>query len=808
MGDKDYLSQMIKNYFKVAFRNFRKSPVFSAINVFGLSIGLTSCLLIALYIRHELSYDRFQANGDRLARVIMEYRFNGGGQSIKGNFTSTKVAPVFRRTFPEVVSATRMTEYSRVVGFGDKLFTEPRFMYADSSFFDLFSFPILQGNPHTALSGAGKVMLTRSAAKKYFGKQDPLGKILRVGIDSSPYVITGIMADCPSNSQIKYDFLASFSSLQANQEESYWDANYTTYLLLRDQGSLSSLQGKIHPFMKKEMAGQGANVDFWLEPFVGIHLHSEFDGFEPNNSITNIYILAGIALLIMVIACSTYINLSTARSLERAREVGVRKVVGARKNQLFWQFIGESSLVCLVSACISLATALLVLPWFNQLTDKQLSAASLFSLPFLLLFVVIAALVSLLAGSYPALILTRFQPVKVLKGSFKNTRSGKGLQRSLIVFQFVISVFLIVSTFIMQEQLHYIQHKKLGYDRDHVLVLPMNGKMMAQISLIKAELLADPDILSISRCTSTPVSIGGGYNMRSSIMPEKQQLAVTADAVDEDFIRTTGLQLVAGSDLVQQDIRDVSYDRETANQKNFYHFILNESAARQLGWTPEKAIGQRMFMDESRPGIVKGVVKDFHFASLHRAIGPLILFPELRGWNLLLKLSGQHLPQVIARLETKWKQLVPYMPFEYRFLDDDYNKLYAAELRLGRVMNIFSLVAIVLACLGLFGLSSYAAKQRVKEIGIRKILGASLGDLMVILSGDFVKLAAVAVLIAVPLSWWAMFKWLQGFSYRTGMDWGIFVLAALLTLLIALLTVSIQAMRTAMLNPVKNLRSE
>jgi len=799
---------MIKNWLRTALRNIRRNPTSSVINIFGLTIGLSSCLLIALFIRHELSYDNFETKGPRIARVIMGYRFDGGGDMRWGNFTSTKVAPTFRRNFPEIETAVRMKEDERTVSYQDKLFTEKKLMFADSSFFDVFSFGLLKGDVHTALNGPKKIIVTESAARRYFGNEEPVGKLLRIGTDSVTYEVTGLMADIPSNSQLKFDFLASFSSLYANQEETYYDANYGTFLLLRDEGAFAALQPKITAFMKKEMAGKGATIDFLLEPFKRIHLYSEYVGFEPGTSIVYIYILGGVALLILIIACSTYINLSTARSVERAREVGVRKVIGAGKGQLFWQFIGESFLLCLIAVIGSLGVVLLVLPAFDKLADRVLPAASLFSLPFLGLSLGIAVVVALLAGSYPALILTKFQPVKVLKGAFKNTRSGQGLRQSLIVFQFVISVFLIVSTFIMQGQLSYIRNKKLGYDREHVLVLPLSRKMMPKIDYIKTTLTGNKDIVSVSHSSESPVSIQGGYNMRSAIMPEDQQLAVTACRIDEDFIRTTGLQLVAGEDLTKQDLRDAAPDFFAATNERLFHFILNESAARQLGWTPKDAIGKRMFLDATRPGIVKGVVKDFNFESLHSAIRPLVLFPEMRSNTLLVRVTGQHMPETIRFLETKWKDLVPYLPFEYHFLDEDYNRIYSSELRLGTVMNLFSGIAIVLACLGLFGLSSYAAKQRVKEIGIRKVLGASLTNLAVLLSANFIRLALVAICIAYPLSWWAMTKWLQGFAYRTDIGWTTFALAGLMVLVITLATVSIQAVKTALLNPVKNLKAE
>jgi putative ABC transport system permease protein len=797
---------MFKNYLKTAWRNFRKNKSSSAINIFGLTTGLTCCLLIALYIQHEVSYDKFQAKGDRIARVIMEYSFNGSSESNKGNFTSVRVAPVFKRNFPEVESAVKMVKYERVVRYKTKLLNEKNFMFADPAFFDMFSFKLLQGDRHAVLSAPDQVVLTESTAKRYFGSENPIGKTLLVG-DTSLYQVTGVMQDCPSNSQIKFDFLASFSSLgiTPDYEETYWDANYITYLLLKDKNSIASLQAKLPAFMKKEMAGKGATVNFYLEPFTKIHLYSPFKGFEPNNSITYIYILAGVALLMLIIACSTYINLSTTRAIERAKEVGVRKVIGAGKKQLFWQFIGESAIVCLLSVVFSLAAATFVMPFFNQLTGKDLHAHSLFSLPFIFFSLLIVASVSLLAGCYPALILTSFQPVKVLKGSFKNTGSKQWLRKSLIIFQFAISVFLIVATLVMQKQLYFIQHKKLGYDREHVLVLPMDNKMLTSLPLIKLEFKSNPDIISVSSAVRSPVEGGGGYNMRSSLMPEDQQIAVTANPADEDYIKTTGLQIIAGTDLTEQDIKDVTPEEQN---KKVYHFILNESAAKQLGWTPQEAVGKKMFLDNSRPGFVKGVIKDFHFESLHNAIKPYIIFPELRAKELLVKMKGNHLSQTISFLQIKWKDLVPDRPFEYRFLDDDYNKLYSAELRLGKVMNLFASIAIVLACLGLFGLSSYTAQQRVKEIGIRKVLGASVSNIIIVLSGDFVKLAAIAIVIAFPVAYWAMTKWLQDFSYRTNMNWSTYVIAGTATMVLAIATVSFQAIKAAIANPAKSLRTE
>lgn len=797
---------MIKNYFKTAFRNLWRNKASSLINIFGLTIGLSCCLLIGLYIQHELSYDNFQKNGDRIARVIMEYKFDGGAEMKKGNFTSVRVAPVFKKTFPEITDAVRMSLASPVVKYKDKLISEKRFMYADPSFFNMFSFKLLAGDKTKALSAPKQVIVTESTARRYFGNDNPIGRTIQAGSDTSLYQVTGVMQDCPSNSQIKFDFLASFSSLGlAGYEKTYWDANYTTYFMLKDAASIARLQAKITPFMKTEMQGQGAIVDFLLEPFKDIHLHSEFDGFEPNNSITYVYILEAVTLMILAIACFTYINLNTARSIERAREVGVRKVIGADNKQLFWQFIGESVLICSIAAILSIVTAILFLPAFNNLAEKQLQIKYLLSPQFAAFVVSLVLVISLLAGSYPALILSNFQPVKVLKGSFKNTGSGQWVRKSLTVFQFAISVVLIISTFIIQKQLNYIQNKKLGYDRDHVVVLPFSGQLLPKLQLIKDQLKTNTNIVSLSRCSSPPVNIVGGYNMRSDVMPENQQIAVTADPIDEDFIPTVGLQLVAGENLTEQDMKDIGHD-DSKGPANTYHFILNESAARQLGWSPQAAIGKKMYMSQSRPGYVRGVVKDFVFESMHTNIKPVVLFPEQWSRFLLVKVKGNNLPQTISFIESKWKELVPSKPFEYHFMDDDFNRLYSSEIRLGKVLNIFAGIAIALACLGLLGLSAYSTKQRVKEIGIRKVLGASVANIATVLSTDFVKLVIVAILISIPISWWAMYKWIEGFVYRTDISWVTFLFAGLAAMAIAVVTVSFQAIKAALSNPVKSLR--
>lgn len=795
---------MIRNYLKTAWRNLWKNKTMTFINVLGLMTGITCCLLIGLYIQHEYSYDRFQQKSDRIARVLMEYRFSSGDAK-KVSVTSTKVLPVFARTFPEVETGVRMTDSKRIVAFGDKQFTENHFMFADSTFFDVFSFQLLQGHPKEALSGLNKVILTAATAQKYFGAENPLGKILLIGADAVPFEVTGVMQNCPSNSQMKFDFLASFSSLKANQEQTWWNANYTTFLLMKNTAGMKTLQANLPAFMKKEMAGSNAVIAFTLDPFNRIHLHSEFDSFEPNTNITYLYILTGVALLILAIACFTYINLSTARSIDRGKEVGIRKAVGAVRQQIFRQFIGESLLLSFIAVLLSAAAVLLVLPAFNQLAGTELSMQSLLSPAILGFIAIIIVCISFLAGSYPALVLSAFIPAKVLKGALNKNGSGAWLRKTLIVFQFGISVFLVIATFVIHQQMRYIQDKKLGYDREQVLVLPLDNKMLLSFNTLKEEFKTIPGIVNVSRSGNPPTSIVSGYNMRSATMPETDNMSVTADLIDEDYINTMGMQLIAGNNLTRQDVADVSRDEDTA--RNF-HFILNESAAKALGWTPAEAIGKKMFLDNTRPGTVRGVIKDFHFQSLHLAIQPLVLFPERWGRNVLVKVTGNNIPQTVQALQAKWKTLVPHRPFDYHFLDEDYNKMYNAEIRLGKIMNLFAAIAIVLACMGLFGLSYHAIQQRQKEIGIRKVLGASVAQVLLLVSKGFLKLVLIAFAITVPATWWAMNKWLEDFTYRVNISWLVFGVAGLLVLLIAAITVSFQAIKAAVSNPVKSLRSE
>ncbi|MBC9794750.1 ABC transporter permease [Sinomicrobium weinanense] len=800
---------MIRNHFKIAWRNLWKNKTVSVIHIIGLVTGMTCCLLMILYIQHELSYDKFQEKGDRIVRVIMEYGRDGDDVR-KGNFTGTKVLSAFKNNFPEVENGVRMYKENTVVRTGDVVFEEDRFLYADSAFFDIFSsFPLLKGTSKKVLDAPHKVVLSATTARKYFGRADPVGQTIQVGADQTDYLVAGVAADCPSNSQIKFDLLASFSSRQAARtEETYWSANYTTYLLLNDRKAIASLQPKISPFMKREMAADedndGSYLTYELEPYTRVHLYSPYDGFEPNSNIQYLYISGCVALLILVIACFTYINLSTARSLERAREVGIRKVVGAYRQQVFWQFISESALLTSFALLLSIGLTLLLLPAFNSLTGKSLLFSDMLRPGILVSMLGILLCISFLAGSYPAFVLSGFKSVKVLKGSFHRSTSGHWLKGSLTVFQFGISAFLIIATLVMQSQLHYIRNKELGYDREHVLVFPLDGKITQKMDLIRKKLKQNPNVLAVSRAAELPTQIKGGYSMWTGTMTPEQSLMSFGNPIDEEYLEACGLQLIAGQGLSEQDMRDASYEDA---DKNYYHFILNQSAAAALGWTPEEAIGKKVNFNY-RNGEVKGVIKDFHFASMHTSIKPLVLFPDTWGSNLIVKTSGHDLSGTISFLKDSWGKIITHRPFDYRFMDEAFDNLYASEMRMGKILGIFSTITILLACLGLFGLSAYTIKQRTREIGIRKVLGAPVTGIVRLLSVRFIKLVLLAFLIASPLAWWAMNSWLHDFVYRIDIQWWMFAITALAAVVIALVTVSFQSVRAAMLNPVKTLKTE
>ncbi|MFL5810654.1 MAG: ABC transporter permease [Flavisolibacter sp.] len=794
---------MIRNYFKIALRHLQKSKLYAFVNIIGLAIGICSCLLIGIYIWNELSYDGFHKNADRIARVTWQYNF--GDAESKTATTGTKVGPEFTRRFPEVQAFVRTMKFARVITYQDKMFDEKGFLYADSSFFSIFSFPLIKGNAHNVLNSPDKIVLTQSSARKYFGKNDPVGKTLKVG--TKDFEVTGIAADAPDNSQIKFDFVGTFTSLNAAKTEKWDEANYITYLLLKNKKNFKTLQSKVDNYtkqvMKEEMHAQRNQYsNYHLEPFKSVHLHSDLDGFEPNNNINYVYILGAVAFLILLIACVNYTNLSTAQSAGRSAEIGMRKVMGAGKQQVFYQFISESFLLTLVAVIIALIAAVLLLPYFNEISGKALQPKLLYQPSTLALLMVLTIIVALAAGAYPAFILSNSKVINVLKSGFNFTGSGS-FRKSLIVLQFVISIFLIVATIVILQQLSYIKNKDLGYIRDQVVVLPLDWQITAKYDDLKKAVAGTTGVLSVGGAYEEPTDIGWGDGV--STKDGSKQITVNALPVDEDLVRTLGFKIVAGSDYTQSDVQQ--FDTSDNDSKLRYKFMLNESAAKALGWKPEEAIGKTIV--KNAEGEIKAVVKDFHFRSMHEQIKPLLIFMDKRLVStMFVKIAGTNINGTLKNLETVWKQRIQHRPFEYHFLDEDYAALYKTEQRTANVFTSFSTLAILLACLGLFALTAYTMVRRTKEIGIRKILGATVPDILSLVSKDFLKLILIAVVIASPVAWYATNKWLEDFSYKIQIEWWVFALAGCATLLIAFITISLQAIKTAMTNPVKNLRTE
>ena len=794
---------MIRNYFNIAWRNLKKNRLYSFVNLIGLTIGITSCILIGLYIAHEWSYDRFQKNGDHIVRATME--FQQGGKIEGYAQTGTKVGPQLKRLFPAIDGFVRTFKYGRVVARSDKMFDEKNFLYADSSFFRIFSFPLVKGNPSTVLNAPQQIVLTEAAAIKYFGNEDPIGKTLKIG-NNKDFTVTGIAKESPGNSQIRFDFVASFTSLDASKTEEWWTANYVTYFILTPDADLPQLQQQIKSYMqtaemRKAMDVEGSDwVTYDLEPLKKVHLSSNKEGLEPNGNITYIYILAAIAILILIIACVNYTNLATAQSAGRTGEISIRKVLGAGSRQLFGQYLGESALLVFVSLVLAMILSSALLPVFNQLSGKDLSASILLRPLPLLYLGLLGIFVSLMAGAYPAFVLSNIKLPSLLKSGFRFSSSGNGIRKSLIIFQFVISVFLIVSTIVIIQQLQFIQHKNLGFDKEHVLVLPVDYQMRTRLEDFKKVIAANPGVVSVGAACGNPTFVQWGDGIKANKGGELQKLSVNCIPADVDFIPTLGMDIIAGANFTNAD-----FSRFDNNHQFNYTFILNESAVKALGWTPQQAIGKTI--EKNMPGIVKGVVKDFHFTSLHEPIRPLMLFLDSSFTNnLYIKISGNSIAAVMGQVQKIWKERVPYRPFEYHFLDEDYNALYKVETRTGQLFTAFSITAILLACLGLFALSAFTTVQRTKEIGIRKVLGASLFSVVGLISKDFLRLVGIATLIAFPLAWLAMNKWLQDFAYRIPVSSWVFVIAGLLAIAIALFSVSFQAIKAGLANPVESLK--
>jgi putative ABC transport system permease protein len=736
----------------------------------------------------------------------MEYSF--GGQTSKTAVSPTALLPALQKSFPEVVNGVRVynpTAYNPViVRHGDRIFQEKQFYFADSTFFQIFTFPLRHGDPERALALPYSVVLTGSTAAKYFRDEDPVGKTIQLNNDKD-YIVTGVMDDVASNSILQFDFVASFSSMDASRELSWWSANYETFVVLADAADLTDLTVKTQDLVQKavgeELADPGNYVKYNFIPLKDIYLRSDMTELRPVSNIQYIYIFGGIAVLVLLIACINYINLATARATERAKEVGIRKVAGAARHQLFMQFIGESLVITGIALIVALVVAKLAIPSFNMLVGKNFASELIFNVNSIGVILIVSLVIAVGAGSYPAIAITSFMPVHVLKGNFKSSGKGIWLRKTLVVFQFSISVILIIGTLVVSKQLDFIQNKRLGYDRENVVVLPLDEKTETVYNQLKTELTRGGDVLHLGRAAESPTAIGGGYSINIEGGTGTAAMVVTAMSIDEGFIPALGMELAAG-----RNFSDADFLR--AEKDTTYSFILNESALHELYITNDKAIGTRVSLN-GRKGEIVGVVKDFHFAPLQSKITPLVLFNQKSDYHyMFMRLKAGNPATALSRIKQVSQLLTPHRPFEYVFLDEEYNTLYSNEQRMGKIITTFAILTIFIACLGLLGLVSFSATQKTKEIGIRKVLGATPANIVVLITSDFTRLIILSMLIGLPLAYWMMSKWLNEFAYRTEIGIVPLVIACGLCIVIAFGTASYQAIKAALLDPARTLRSE
>jgi len=810
---------MLTNYLKIAWRNLVRNRVYSLINILGLAMGMATCLLMVLYMQHELSYDRYHAQADRIVRVV--FRASMNGETIREAVVMPPVAQTLKAEFPEVQVATRLrTAGMPIVAYGDKTFKETAVAYADPNVFGVFSWPLVEGDPATALRQPHTMVISRTAAEKYFGKDDPVGKALHFKEWNQPYTITGVMEPMPLQSHVHADFLLSMAGLEEAKANSWMTSNYLTYLVLPAGYDYRQLEAKLPRVMEKYMSPQleqamgmnlsqfrqrGNELGLYLQPLTDIHLHSDLPNeVEPGGDIRYLYLCGAIALFMLLIACMNFMNLSTATASTRAREVGIRKVMGSLARSIVSQFLLESLLLASLALVLAVLLVSLTLPYFNQLAGKDLSLVGqgAWLLPALL---VLTVLVGVLAGSYPAFFLSSFQPAAVLKGAsrYLTLRGGQGgfrLRSGLVVVQFFISFTLIVGTLVVYRQLQYIQQKKLGYHKEQVLVMRETWRLGRKAALFRDQLRQDARVENATVSAYLPAGASNGNNFLVYADNKSDQLVKTLRyEVDPAYIPTLGMRVVAGRNFSEQYLTDSSA------------VIINETTARRFGWG-KNALGHTLSRNdnEGRRATYRviGIVEEFHFRSLHEPIAPLVMTLGDQTGFVIAKVKSPEVAGLLSDLQQRWAALGVDAPFTYAFLDQDFSATYLAEQKTGRVLGVFAGLTILVACLGLFGLATFTAEQRRKEIGIRKVLGASVGSVIGLLSRDFLKLVGIAIILATPVAGYAMHRWLQDFAYRIELEWWLFAASGLLAIAIALLTVSFQSVRAALANPVGSLKSE
>jgi putative ABC transport system permease protein len=792
---------MLKNYLLIGLRNLRKHFTYSLINIFGLALGLATCLLLTTWIRHELSFDKFHEDPDRIYRATLEMSFGGRSHVIPQ--TPNKLLAVLE-TLPDVEQGTRVYDLSSytpfIVQYQNELYQEKSFSFADSAFFRVFSFNFIEGNPEKALADPNTVVITASTSKKYFGNDAALGKILK--INGTDYVITGVIDDVPSSSSLQFDFLGSFYSTRYGRETPEWfPANFLTFIKTNSASDLNTVAAKINAQVKTELAseltGDGDYIRYSFIPMSDIHL-------KESGRITYVYIFSAIALLILAIACINYINLSTARAADRAKEVGIRKVVGALRNQLFGQFIGESVLITFLGFITALFLVEALLPGFNAITGNNFPPEVFFDWRFLGIAVIILVGIALLAGAYPALAISAFKPVSILKGNFRFSGRGIWLRKTLVITQFTISIALIVSTLVIYKQLNFIRGKALGYTKENSISIQLDKKTIEVFEQLKTELIKSGKVSGVARASESPTNIEAGYGLSIEGSATARDIMTTAITTDTEFIPLFGMEILSGRNFTQSDFLKVKADTTGKSSS----FIVNETTLKELYIDPEKAIGQRMKLS-GRSGEIVGVVKDFHFSSMRKKIRPLILFNEVEQFDYtFIRIDPNDVVGSLAVVKSIFETLAPHRPFEYEFVDEQYAALYDAEERISGIFIGFAALAIIIASLGLLGLVAFSAAQKTKEIGIRKVLGATAPGIVLLITRDFTRLVFIAMLIGLPLAYYLMSSWLDEFAYKTEIGIWPVLTASALCLVIAFGAAGYQAIRAALIDPAETLRNE
>jgi len=795
---------MIKNLLLVALRNFKRDKWYSLLNIFGLTIGITFSLFLIFYIKDELSYDRYNEKVDRIYRINSNIK-EPDKDTMRWAVTPFPMAPALVKDYPEVEEAVRFISNGKVMyKNGDLRLYEDKVFFADSNLFRVFTYKFIEGNPQTALKDPKSMVLTRSVAKKYFGKAvNCVGKSLE-NTSGDVYKITAVIEDVPKNSHILFNILISRSSLPADYANNWGSFGFYTYVLLKPNTSATTFEKKMLPVYDKYLASIFAQYNvkmrFSAQLIASIHLHSQMIN-EPEElgSISYIYIFSAVAFFMLLIACINYMNLTTARSARRAKEIGIRKVTGSSKLQLVSQFLTESTLTAFFALLLSVGLIVLLLPTFNSLSGKFISFKTLLQPDTLLILLSVILFVGLVGGSYPAFYLSKFNPVNILKGSLSTGSGNVILRRTLVVVQFSISMIMLICTWIVYNQLNYLRSKDLGFNKDQVLVANANSNndIRSKIHSFKNEMHSNPQVLAVSTAQAVP---GGGIGFNLLTIESKNgyvDKGVDVYAVDEDYFKTLGMKMVKG--------RNFSGLSDTLRS-----IIVNENMVKEFGWG-ENAIGKKVKFPGDTSGKffeVIGVVKDFNQKSLYNPIAPLILFYSPNNNSIQLKLNAANIPATIAGIERKWKATFPELPFQYTFLDQDFDSQYAADQKRGRIFTAFSILTILITCLGLLGLIAFTTEQRQKEISIRKVVGANLGQLVPLITKNFVVLVGLSCLIAFPVAWYFMDKWLEIFPYNTGLTVTPFILSALVVLLITLMTVIFHTLKAALANPTKSLRTE